>query len=149
VRQALFWTAVWVSVAMSFNAVIYGLYEYHWFGFDPWMGATSGSEAVIQFITGYLLEWSLSVDNIFVIALIFAYLKIPPLYQYRVLFWGIVGAIVLRGMMIGQAPHCSPIRLDVLCVRRGPAVRRCAARRRRGATSVRPGTARPALRPGD
>jgi tellurite resistance protein TerC len=55
---------------------------------------------VLQFVTGYLLEWSLSVDNIFVIALIFAYLKIPTLYQYRVLFWGIVGAIVLRGLMI-------------------------------------------------
>ena len=54
----------------------------------------------MQFVTGYLLEWSLSVDNIFVIALIFAYLKIPTLYQYRVLFWGIVGAIVLRGLMI-------------------------------------------------
>ncbi|NJD30628.1 MAG: TerC/Alx family metal homeostasis membrane protein, partial [Gammaproteobacteria bacterium] len=50
--------------------------------------------------TGYLLEWSLSVDNIFVIALIFTYLKIPALYQYRVLFWGIIGAIVLRGLMI-------------------------------------------------
>ena len=100
VRQALGWTAVWVSVASSFTFVIYGLYEYHWFGFDPWHGATSGSDAVLQFVTGYLLEWSLSVDNIFVIALIFAYLKIPTLYQYRVLFWGIVGAIVLRGLMI-------------------------------------------------
>ena len=100
VRQALGWTAVWVCVAFSFTFVIYGLYEYRWFDFDPWQGATNGSDAVLQFVTGYLLEWSLSVDNIFVIALIFAYLKIPPLYQYRVLFWGIVGAIVLRGMMI-------------------------------------------------
>ena len=57
---------------------------------------------VIQFVTGYLLEWSLSVDNIFVIALIFTYLKIPVQYQYRVLFWGIVGAIVLRGLMIAM-----------------------------------------------
>ena len=100
VRQALSWTAVWVSVACSFTFVIYGLYEYRWFDFEPWHGATSGSDAVVQFVTGYLLEWSLSVDNIFVIALIFAYLKIPTLYQYRVLFWGIVGAIVLRGLMI-------------------------------------------------
>jgi tellurite resistance protein TerC len=100
VRQALFWTAVWVSVAFSFTFVIYGLYEYRWFDFEPWLGATNGWDAVVQFVTGYLLEWSLSVDNIFVIALIFAYLKIPTLYQYRVLFWGIVGAIVLRGMMI-------------------------------------------------
>jgi tellurite resistance protein TerC len=100
VRQALSWTAVWVSVAFSFTFVIYGLYEYRWFDFEPWLGTTSGWDAVVQFVTGYLLEWSLSVDNIFVIALIFAYLKIPTLYQYRVLFWGIVGAIVLRGMMI-------------------------------------------------
>ncbi len=100
VRQALGWTAVWVGVAFSFTFVIYGLYEYRWFNFEPWHGAINGWDAVVQFVTGYLLEWSLSVDNIFVIALIFAYLKIPPLYQYRVLFWGIVGAIVLRGMMI-------------------------------------------------
>jgi tellurite resistance protein TerC len=100
VRQALFWTMVWVSVAMSFNVVVYGLYEHGWFGFVPGPGVDGGADAVVQFITGYLLEWSLSVDNIFVIALIFAYLRIPALYQYRVLFWGIVGAIVLRGMMI-------------------------------------------------
>jgi tellurite resistance protein TerC len=100
VRQALFWTAVWVSVAFSFTFVIYGLYEHRWFDFEPWLGTTNGWDAVVQFVTGYLLEWSLSVDNIFVIALIFAYLKIPALYQYRVLFWGIVGAIVLRGLMI-------------------------------------------------
>ncbi len=61
---------------------------------------TDGTDAVVQYVTGYLLEWSLSVDNIFVIALIFSYLKIPTQYQYRVLFWGIVGAIVLRGLMI-------------------------------------------------
>jgi tellurite resistance protein TerC len=100
VRQALFWTLVWVSVACSFTFVIYGLYEHRWFGFVPGPGVADGMDAVVQFVTGYLLEWSLSVDNIFVIALIFAYLKIPALYQYRVLFWGIVGAIVLRGLMI-------------------------------------------------
>ena len=100
VRQALFWTAVWIGVALSYALVIYGLYEYRWYGFEPAAGAMNGSDAVVQYLTGYLLEWSLSVDNIFVIALIFSYLKIPALYQYRVLFWGIVGAIVLRGLMI-------------------------------------------------
>ena len=100
VRQALFWTAVWVGVAFSFTLAVYGLYEHQWFGFEPGPGVASGVDAVIQYVTGYLLEWSLSVDNIFVIALIFTYLKIPTLYQYRVLFWGIVGAIVLRGLMI-------------------------------------------------
>jgi tellurite resistance protein TerC len=100
VRQALFWTAVWVSVALSFVPVVYGLYEHNWIGFRAGPGAIGGEAAATQFVTGYLLEWSLSVDNIFVIALIFSYLKIPPVYQYRVLFWGIVGAIVLRGLMI-------------------------------------------------
>jgi len=100
VKQALFWTAVWVSVAMSYAGVIYGLYEYRWLGFEPGPGVAGGTDAVVQYVTGYLLEWSLSVDNIFVIALIFAYLRIPTQYQYRVLFWGIVGAIVLRGLMI-------------------------------------------------
>jgi tellurite resistance protein TerC len=100
VRQALFWTAVWVSVAMSYTGVIYGLYEYRWLGFEPGPGVAGGTDAVVQYVTGYLLEWSLSVDNIFVIALIFTYLRIPTKYQYRVLFWGIVGAIVLRGLMI-------------------------------------------------
>jgi tellurite resistance protein TerC len=100
VRQALFWTCVWVSVAFSFTLVIYGLYEHRWLDFVPGPGVGGGADAVVLYVTGYLLEWSLSVDNIFVIALIFAYLKIPALYQYRVLFWGIVGAIVLRGVMI-------------------------------------------------
>jgi len=100
VKQALFWTAVWVSVAMSYAGVIYGLYEYRWLGFEPGPGVAGGADAVVQYVTGYLLEWSLSVDNIFVIALIFAYLRIPTQYQYRLLFWGIVGAIVLRGLMI-------------------------------------------------
>jgi tellurite resistance protein TerC len=100
VRQALFWTGVWVTVAMSFAGVVYGLYEHRWLGFDPGPGVSNGTDAVIQYVTGYLLEWSLSVDNIFVIALIFSFLRIPSQYQYRVLFWGIVGAIVLRGMMI-------------------------------------------------
>jgi len=100
VRQALGSTLLWVGVALSFTLVVYGLYEYHWLAFQAGPGVDGGADAVVQFITGYLLEWSLSVDNIFVMVLIFAYLKIPTLYQYRVLFWGIVGAIVLRGVMI-------------------------------------------------
>lgn len=100
VREALLWTLFWMTVAACFACVVYGLYEYHWFGFHSSHGVEGGADAVIQYVTGYLLEWSLSVDNIFVIALIFSYLRIPTLYQYRVLFWGIVGAIVLRGVMI-------------------------------------------------
>lgn len=102
VPQALFWTAVWICVAACFSFVIYGLYEHQWFGFIPDDdGPRRGADAVLQYVTGYLLEWSLSVDNIFVMAVIFNFLRIPAAFQYRVLFWGIVGAIVLRGMMIG------------------------------------------------
>jgi len=103
VRQALGWTVVWIAVAMSFSGLVYGLYEFNWFGWQPAGGADNdigGSEAALQYITGYLLEWSLSVDNIFVIAVIFTFMKIPAQFQYRVLFWGIVGAIALRGAMI-------------------------------------------------
>jgi tellurite resistance protein TerC len=100
VQQALGWTLVWVLVALSFTGLVYGVYEHHWFDWRVSPDAPRGAEAALQYVTGYLLEWSLSVDNIFVIAVIFTYMKIPPLYQYRVLFWGIVGAIVLRGAMI-------------------------------------------------
>lgn len=102
VRQALGWTTVWIATALSFSGLVYGVYEHHWLGWRTGDSALSGSEAMIQYITGYLLEWSLSVDNIFVIAVIFTFMKIPPRFQYRVLFWGIVGAIVLRGAMIAM-----------------------------------------------
>jgi tellurite resistance protein TerC len=101
VREALAWTAIWVLVALAFSGLVYGVYEYHWLGWRNTSDAPDGSEAAIQYVTGYLLEWSLSVDNIFVIAVIFTFMKIPAQFQYRVLFWGIVGAIVLRGAMIG------------------------------------------------
>jgi tellurite resistance protein TerC len=102
VRQALFWTVVWVAVAMSFSGLVYGVYEHKWFGWSGGAGDIDGAEAALQYITGYLLEWSLSVDNIFVIAVIFTFMKIPAQFQYRVLFWGIVGAILLRGVMIAM-----------------------------------------------
>jgi tellurite resistance protein TerC len=102
VRQALGWTVVWITVAMTFSVVVFGLYEHNWFGWAMSREAPSGSEAALQYITGYLLEWSLSVDNIFVIAVIFTFMKIPSQFQYRVLFWGIVGAILLRGVMIAM-----------------------------------------------
>jgi tellurite resistance protein TerC len=101
VPQALKATLGWIVVALGFAMLVYGLYEYRWFDWDPGAeGQSGGRDALIAFVTGYVLEWSLSVDNIFVIALIFSYLSVPPKYQYRILFWGIVGAIVLRGAMI-------------------------------------------------
>jgi tellurite resistance protein TerC len=84
-REALSWSAVWVSLALLFNLGV-------WWRF--------GSERGIEFLTGYLIEWSLSVDNIFVFLVIFSSLGIPAIYQHRVLFWGIVSALVLRAVMI-------------------------------------------------
>src|SRR4029077_19688719 len=83
-KEALGWTAVWFCLAMVFSL---GLRK------------TRGQEESLEFLTGYLIELSLSMDNVFVIALIFAYFKIPAEYQHRVLFWGILGALVMRGAM--------------------------------------------------
>ena len=84
-REAALWTVAWVSLALLFCG---GL----------WL--TEGSQTAILFLTGYLIEQSLSVDNIFVIVLIFSYFSIPAKYQHRVLFWGIIGALVMRGTFI-------------------------------------------------
>lgn len=98
-REALRWTTVWVSLSLLFSIFIYFAYEGQWFGHATYI--TSGKQALLTYLTGYLVEQSLSVDNIFVIAVIFTYFRIPPESQHRVLFWGILGAIVFRGLMIG------------------------------------------------
>lgn len=85
VRQAAIWSVTWVALSLSFAVGVYRV-----------MGRESG----LEFLTGYLIEYALSVDNIFVFVLIFAYFKVPRQYQHRVLFWGIIGALVLRGGMI-------------------------------------------------
>ncbi len=84
-REALVWTAFWIVLALLFNAIVY-----FW----------RGPETALEFFTGYLIEKSLSVDNIFVFLLIFAYFKVPRLYEHRVLFWGILGALVMRLLFI-------------------------------------------------
>ena len=85
-KEALAWTFLWFVVAMGFG---YGLMLYR------------GREEALEFVTGYIIELSLSMDNVFVIALIFAYFRIPQVLQHRVLFWGILGALIMRGFMIG------------------------------------------------
>jgi len=80
-RESAFWTVIWCSIALGFNALVW------W-----WRGPVTG----IEFLTGYLVEWSLSMDNVFVFAVIFGFFGVPLKYQYRVLFWGILGAIVMR-----------------------------------------------------
>lgn len=94
-REALGWTSMWVTIALSFSVFIYFAYENNWVDSDM-----NGRNAVIKYITGYLVELSLSMDNVFVIALIFAYFQVPLKYQHRVLFWGILGAVFFRLAMI-------------------------------------------------
>jgi tellurite resistance protein TerC len=90
-KEALCWSALWFSLSLAFAFfTIPGIY-------DPEIRDVKR----IEFITGYILELSLSMDNVFVIALIFTYFKVKPKYQHRVLFWGIIGALVMRGLMIG------------------------------------------------
>ncbi len=84
-REAIAWTGFWVLLALSFGL---------------WIYRARSREDGLEFLTGYLIELSLSMDNVFVIALIFSYFRVPLRYQHRVLFWGIMGAIVMRGAMI-------------------------------------------------
>jgi len=85
VKEALIWSAIWISLALLFNLGVYFVV---------------GHEKALNFLTGYLIEESLSVDNLFVFLLIFSYFCVPAAYQHRVLFWGIMGAIVMRGLFI-------------------------------------------------
>jgi len=98
--EALTWTFVWIAMALVFNVLVYHLYAENWLGWDIDSSPLTGKDAALQFLTGYVVEKSLSVDNIFVIAMIFAYFQVPLRLQHRVLFWGILGAVVLRGLMI-------------------------------------------------
>ncbi len=86
VREALGWSAVWISLAVAFGL---------------WIGQSMGRVPMLEFYAGYLVEQALSVDNLFVFILIFGYFQIPPALQHRVLFWGILGALIMRGVMIG------------------------------------------------
>ena len=85
IKESLTWTGIWVAMALIFNA---GIYHY------------MGNDKALEFFTGYVIEKSLSVDNVFVIALLFSYFAVPTLYQHKVLFWGILGALVMRAAMI-------------------------------------------------
>ena len=94
-REALTWSLVWISLSLVFNAAIY----FYWDRMAP-NSTYTNSEAALAFLTGYLIEKSLSVDNIFVFILIFSFFAVPAAYQHRVLFWGILGALIMRGTLI-------------------------------------------------
>ncbi len=143
VKEALGWSALWITLGLLFSVFVYFGYERHWLGLghlspgkearldaiavgqgvgvdqlsfadksqvfvDKWSvspanphGLLDGGTAVTRYLFGYIVEKSLSVDNIFVIAMLFGFLAVPAMYQHRVLFWGIIGALVMRGIMIG------------------------------------------------
>ncbi len=111
IKEALGWSAIWIMLGLAFSGFIYQAYEGHWLGIGMGgdlmsvslanvNGRINGASAVLKYFTGYLIEKSLSVDNIFVIAMIFGLLDIPAAYRRRVLFFGILGAIITRGAMI-------------------------------------------------
>ena len=114
VKEALGWSAFWIALGVAFVGFIYVGYENHWMGLGLTPDRMSageevaglgvvyndGASAALKYLTGYVVEKSLAVDNIFVIAMIFSFFAVPAIYQHRVLFWGIVGALAMRGAMI-------------------------------------------------
>jgi tellurite resistance protein TerC len=109
-KESVIWSCIWLACGVSFTGFIYYAYQFHWLGLGletPMyvggtiaLGEVTGGTAAIQYLTGYVVEKSLAMDNIFVIAMIFGYFSIPAKYQHRVLFWGIIGALIMRGGMI-------------------------------------------------
>ncbi len=98
-KEATKWTIGWATLGLLFSGVIYLIYQEGLMQAPK--AATTPIQSAIEYLTGYIIELTLSIDNIFVIAMIFKSFKIPKKYQHRVLFWGIVGALVFRGLMIG------------------------------------------------
>ncbi|MBN1510142.1 MAG: TerC family protein [Sedimentisphaerales bacterium] len=105
VKEALGWSAMWITLGLAFAVFVYFGYERQWSGLGVGPDAADGLvndgwAATHKYLTGYIIEKSLSVDNIFVIAMMFGFFAVPAIYQHRVLFWGILGALVMRGAMI-------------------------------------------------
>lgn len=94
-KEALTWSAVWIGMALLFNLLIY----LNWESIVP-SSSYNSAQAAMAFFTGYIIEKSLSVDNVFVFIMIFAYFKVPAMYQHKVLFWGIIGALIMRAICI-------------------------------------------------
>lgn len=106
-REALLWSTIWLTIGTSFSGVVYLIYEHGWLGAalidessGDALGPGQGVAAATRYLTAYLLEKSLSVDNLFVITLVFAQFKVPHEHRHRVLFWGVLGAILMRGVML-------------------------------------------------
>ncbi len=107
IKSAAWWTVGWVALGLSFAGVVYLIYENGWLGAklgNQPLGNT-GSDAAVMYVSAYLLEQALSIDNIFAIALLFHSFRVPMKYQHRVLFWGILGAVVFRLIMLGGGAY--------------------------------------------
>lgn len=110
IRESLAWVGVWVSMALLFSVFLYFAYLYQWFGLTlldldlktVWTGKEAANRGIVLFLTGYVVEESLSADNMFVIAMIMTFFRVPAAYQHRLLYWGILGALVMRGAMIAM-----------------------------------------------
>src|ERR1044071_7284430 len=103
-RSAVAWTVGWICLGLSFSGVVYLIYEHAWLGAQMTSAPAHGravGDAAITYVSAYLLEQALSIDNIFVMSLLFTSFRVPAKYQHRVLFWGILGAIVFRIAMLG------------------------------------------------
>jgi TerC family integral membrane protein len=100
--EAAMWSLMWISTALLFNVFVYFAYEHHWLGIGHHHGGTpvGGSQAALEFFTAWVVEESLSLDNIFVIATVMAYFRIPAESQHRLLYWGVLGALVMRFVFI-------------------------------------------------
>lgn len=105
-KEATAWSVVWVALALVFNVILY-YYSLNKFGADV------AKEVSLEFLTGYIVEKSLSVDNIFVFVVVFAYFAIPPKYQHRVLFYGIIGALIFRALFIAAGSWLMQFKLVV------------------------------------
>lgn len=106
IREAMGWSAMWISLGLLFSVFVYFAYDRQWYGLGTTIDpvdqvVNTGTGAVLKYLTGYLIELSLSVDNLFVMAVVFSSFGVPAIYQHRVLIWGILGALVMRGAMIG------------------------------------------------
>ncbi|HSR99482.1 MAG TPA: TerC/Alx family metal homeostasis membrane protein [Kofleriaceae bacterium] len=110
-KSAAWWTVAWVCLGLSFAGIVYLIYQHAWFGAQMAGGPNAppgdldGSDASITYVAAYLLEQALSIDNIFVMSLLFRSFRVPIKYQHRVLFWGILGAIVFRVVMLGGGAY--------------------------------------------
>jgi len=104
-KEALLMSGVWIALGLAFAVFVYYGYENQWLGLGVSVDSVDdtindGQSAAVKYLTGYIVEKSLSVDNIFVIAMLFGFFAVPAIYQHRVLFWGIMGALVMRAVMI-------------------------------------------------